>query len=82
MADRNIKAKVIIIGLFVSVGLGVFITRTEPAKAANDDIPTELSNYKSWGRMTKEPFKVNSIGLVTVDPPKILGTFQIDGAFG
>ena len=50
--------KAAIIGLFVSAAFGVFMTRPERSKAANDDILSALANYRSWGRVTKEPFKV------------------------
>lgn len=67
MHDRRITVKALIIGLYVSVGAGVLITRTASTKAANDEILTALANYKSWGRITKAPFQVLSIE--TLKPP-------------
>lgn len=52
--------KAAIIGLFASVGFGVLFTRAERSVAANDDVLTAISDYKSWGRITKGPFTVSS----------------------
>ena len=47
-----------IIGLFVVTGFSGFMTRPETSKAAGDDVLAVITNYKSWGRVTKEPFRV------------------------
>jgi len=83
MRDRHTTVKALIIGLFVSVGFAVFITRTETSKAANDDVLSELANYKSWGRITKAPYQVLSIEPLkpTVSELPIEG-LRIDGIGG
>jgi hypothetical protein len=48
-----------IIGMFVLMGFGMFMSRPETSRAANNDVLTAIADYKSWGRVTKEPFRVS-----------------------
>ncbi|HEX6280333.1 MAG TPA: hypothetical protein VFZ49_10025 [Pyrinomonadaceae bacterium] len=70
MRFRHTSIKALVIGLFVSAGFGVFFTRTDSSKAANDDILTELANYKSWGRITKAPYQVLALTTTESLAPK------------
>jgi hypothetical protein len=72
-----------IIGMFVLMAFGMFMSRPEISKAADDDVLNSLANYKSWGRITKEPYTVNSFpngtDLRMLSPGSApTGEFQID----
>ena len=71
MWKRKTIIKTAITGLFACAGLTVFISRPEASQTAKDDVLTALANYKTWGRVTKKPFKVVPFsGLDDVDPLK------------
>ena len=68
-----------IIGLFVLIGFGIFMSGSETSKAANDDILTALANYRSWGRVTKKPFTVNPFANPDIVSLRANEEFKLEG---
>lgn len=58
-----LKIKIFIIAaVFLSAGIVLNSSRQFSSYAQNDEAASEFAKYKTWTRITKEPFRVFSYG--------------------
>lgn len=56
-----LKIKIFTIAaVFLVVGIALNDSENFSSYAQNDEIADKVAKYKSWSRITKEPFKVSS----------------------
>jgi hypothetical protein len=59
MSQFKLKIGVIVAAVIATVTNFTF-TNSPTSTAKNDEILTEIANYRSWTRINKDPVKVNS----------------------
>jgi len=75
------RIKILFLSTFIFVGISLFTVGERISVKATDPILKEISNYRDWDKVTREPVKVNLARDVNFNPVKS-GEFTIDGESG
>lgn len=77
--------KLVLIAVFVGGALLIWISEPSATSATPDEVLEQISNYRTWTRVTKEQIKGASFASllkVVPDPKPADGEYQIDPAGG
>jgi len=74
------RIKFVVLSIFFLVGIAFFYSDDRILVKATDPILEEISSYRTWNKVTKEPIKVNFVSVLKVPPNE--APFTIDGASG